>query len=489
MPSVGWLEQLPCKDIHSIKTHINQLIATQMSQCNTLVHIVSILNVTRYAPQINRHSINVLMDAVWTTSQDINNLYNLTTSLATSINLNQIILHIRSVFANLCDSLHYIWTVSTHTMEYINAATSGALSPHVLPILDLQRMLQHIADTLPPTLHLPISPEDTLHFYRYLCTHVLIENKQFLLLINIPIQDRSCQITIHQVLTLDIPHGNYSAHYEVHTKYFGVTRDVTMAVELPTSQFWVCQQANGQVCHISTTFQSLANPPTCIAALYAKSKTSIASKCSLQICKITITNLPTQIAPDVWILTMPATAPINTMTLICPEKPMETIPIQWLIHLLKLPMACHATSPNFYLHPRYESPTLDINVSLNMANLHMPIISAQHFCIWQHLGSNRSDLQLQHLTTIPSISAHRIYQHLLNSTVPIVPFNTESSEDAHSLWNLFTHPGMYVTAIGSILPVWFGLFCCYFFWCQPARLACTNLYNQVKCDIQLWMIM
>ena len=76
-------------------------------------------------------------------------------------------------------------------MEYSDAATSGILSPHVLPVIDLQRMLQHIADTLPPTLHLPISPEDILHFYQYLCTHVLIENKQFLLLIDVPIQDRS----------------------------------------------------------------------------------------------------------------------------------------------------------------------------------------------------------------------------------------------------------------------------------------------------------
>ena len=96
------------KDIHSIKTWINQLIATQTSQHNTLVHIVSILNITRYATQVNRHSINTLIDPVHTTSQDINNLYNLTTSLATSINFNQMILHIRSVFANLQDSLHYL---------------------------------------------------------------------------------------------------------------------------------------------------------------------------------------------------------------------------------------------------------------------------------------------------------------------------------------------------------------------------------------------
>ena len=106
---------------------------------------------------------------------------------------------------------------------------------HVLPIIDLQKMLQHTADTLPPTLHLPISPEDTLHFYRYLRTHILIENKQFLLLIDIPIQDRSHQITIHQILTLDIPHRNYSACYDVNTKYFGVTKDVTIAVELSTT--------------------------------------------------------------------------------------------------------------------------------------------------------------------------------------------------------------------------------------------------------------
>ena len=195
------------KDICSIKTRINQLIAMQSSQCDTLVHIISILNVTRYATQVNRHSINNLIDAIHTATQDINNPYNLTTSLASSITINQMILHIRSVFANLQDSMHYLCTLSTHTLDYIDAATSGILSPHVLPIVDLQKMLQHIADTLPPTLHLPISPVNTLHFYRYLHTHVLIKNRQFLLLIDIPIQDRACQITIHQVFTLDIPHG------------------------------------------------------------------------------------------------------------------------------------------------------------------------------------------------------------------------------------------------------------------------------------------
>ena len=328
--AISWLTgTATTKDIHSIKTRINQLIATQASQQNTLVHIMSILNITMYATQVNRCGINTLMDAVRETSHDINNLYNLTTSLATSLNFHQMILNIRPVFGNLCDSLNYIqMVVSTHTMDYTDAATSGTLSPIVVPVTDLQQILQHIAHTLPPTLHLPISPDDTLHFYRYLCTHVLIENKQFLLLIGVPIQDRSRKITIHQILTLNIPQGNYSACYDVDTKYFGVTKGTTMAVELSITQFQACQEAYGQFCSITTPFQPLANPPSCIAALYAKSTVDIISECSLQICKASATTLPTQIAPDIWILTTPDTTPANTMSSICPEKAMKTIPIQ-----------------------------------------------------------------------------------------------------------------------------------------------------------------
>ena len=246
-----------------------------------------------------------------------------------------------------------------------------------------------------------------------------------------------------------------------------------MVVELSTTQFWVCWEANGQFSTITTPFQPLANPPSCITALYAKSTVDITSKCLLQIQKASGVNLPTQIAPDVWIFTTLLAAPANTVTLIYPEKAIETIIIWKQVHILKLPMAWSATSSNFYLPPRYETPNLDVNVSINMANLHMINISSQDFHIWQHLGSNRSEVQLQHLTTIPSIPVHKIYQHLLNNTSPIMPFDMdeESTEHTDLIWTLLLHTGMYITAIGLLIPAGLGLFCCYFFWCQPARLA------------------
>ena len=151
------------KDVNSIKNTVNQLIEAQSTQQETLVHIISILNITWYAAQVNRHSINVIMDKVDDTIQDVNNLYNLTTSLATSISYHQLILHITSVLANLWDSLTSeqfpctLWT-------YVDAATTGTLSPHVLPIMDLRKVLPHIEKTLPSTLHLPVSLEDIFIF-------------------------------------------------------------------------------------------------------------------------------------------------------------------------------------------------------------------------------------------------------------------------------------------------------------------------------------
>ena len=80
------------------------------------------------------------MDAVDKMVQDVHNLYNITISLYTSLSLSyhQLVLHIRSVLANLWDLLSYIRTASLHTMDYVNAATTWTLSPHIVPTEDLK---------------------------------------------------------------------------------------------------------------------------------------------------------------------------------------------------------------------------------------------------------------------------------------------------------------------------------------------------------------
>ena len=111
------------------------------------------------------------------------------------------------------------------------------LSPHVLPVEDLRKMLLHIEETLPLTMHLQISSEDAPHFYRYLHTHILIAVEQILLLIDVPIQDHAQQLEMYEVFNLAIPHGNFSACYNINRRYLGIMYNETKAVEISEDWF------------------------------------------------------------------------------------------------------------------------------------------------------------------------------------------------------------------------------------------------------------
>ena len=124
-------------------------------------------------------------------------------------------------------------------------------------------------------MHLPVSLEDTLHLYRYLHTHILIADEEFLLLINVLIQDQTQELEIYEVFNLVIPHRNFSACYNINSKYVGITYDKTKAVEILEQQFSKCQKASRQFFSINTPLGPLANPPSCITAIYAKNKAGI----------------------------------------------------------------------------------------------------------------------------------------------------------------------------------------------------------------------
>ena len=87
--------------------------------------------------QVNRQHIIAVMQAVQRKCNDVTTLFNITSSIYTHINYQQIPLHIHSIVANLKDSLYYMRQIAMHAMDYIDAATAGILSPHMLPVEDL----------------------------------------------------------------------------------------------------------------------------------------------------------------------------------------------------------------------------------------------------------------------------------------------------------------------------------------------------------------
>ena len=265
-------------------------------------------------------------------------------------------------------------------------------------------MLQHIESELLSTMHLPISLDDTLHFYQYLNTPVLIAEGQFLFLINVTILNRALQLQIYEVyevLNLPVLHNNLSAQYKINHRYIGVTYDETKAVAIMDQQYIACPHANGQFCRINAPFQPLMTPPSCITALYAKNDQAIREQCSLSISHALHTFMPVAVASNLWVIPSNPETLGSKVMIICPDKATNTVPLQQPFKILRVSLACSATSSYFNLPLHYEDHTIMMNISLDTANINAVNISTLDFRIWQHFNSTWTSPHLQKLENIP----------------------------------------------------------------------------------------
>ena len=145
------------RDTWEIKQHVNQLIQVQTKQQETLVHIISILNITRYAIQVNRQELNEKIDAPQGSNENLYKLFNITEVVTQLIKYQKMYIYMHNILAYLRNSLTYMRQVAIHTVDYVDEAIINVLSPDILPVEDLKNMLRHIESELPSMMDLPIS--------------------------------------------------------------------------------------------------------------------------------------------------------------------------------------------------------------------------------------------------------------------------------------------------------------------------------------------
>ena len=126
------------RDTWKIKQHVNQLLQAQSKQQESLVHVISILNITRYAAKVNRQKLNGIIDAVQRSNEDLDKLFNITEDVTQCIRYQNMYIYMCTILAYLRDFLTYMRQVAIHTMVYVDAATTNVLSPDILPVEDLK---------------------------------------------------------------------------------------------------------------------------------------------------------------------------------------------------------------------------------------------------------------------------------------------------------------------------------------------------------------
>ena len=129
------------KDTMEIKQWVNLLIQEETQQQESLVHIISILNITWYAMEVNRQKLNEIMDTLQKANKDMNTLSNITDILMQHFRYHQIYPYAHTILAYPRDCPTIMWQVATNTMDYVDAMMTKILPPDILPVEELGAML------------------------------------------------------------------------------------------------------------------------------------------------------------------------------------------------------------------------------------------------------------------------------------------------------------------------------------------------------------
>ena len=166
-------------------------------------------------------------------------------------------------------------------------------------------------------------------------------------------------------------------------------------------QYCICQDASGQFCNIITPFQLLTNLPSCITALYTKLAHSISARCSLQIRKTQSIIIPSKVVPNIWILTITSSCSNYSCHTHLPRRNIKIYYNKEADSHLVINPSLQCYIDQLSSTPHNENSALEVNISLDMANLSTIHTSSIDFHKWQHLEKHQNESQLQHLGSFP----------------------------------------------------------------------------------------
>ena len=150
---------------------------------------------------------------------------------------------------------------------------------------------------------------------------------QFLLLIDVPIQNRAQQLQIYEIFSLPVPHSSLTVQYKINHTYIGVTYHETKAVAIKDLQYRTCEHANKEFCRKHAPFPSLTNWPLCVTSLYAKNDQVMKEQCSLVVSHMPHIFKLIAVVSDLWIIPSNPQTLGSEMTIICPDKASSTVPL------------------------------------------------------------------------------------------------------------------------------------------------------------------
>ena len=239
--------------------------------------------------------------------------------------------------------------------EYLRIMTNHrATSAVILPVA-LRRLLLRIEDRMHnnPRLRLPYDPctGEIWKYYSVIKVTPIVMNKMLVILMTIPVLDKTLELNIYQVHNLPaVPPGQeVEALYQLESRYFAIGKH-GMYVTLPTEQsVRTCLQTELAICILGLVLYPVKHVTWCVYALFIDSDERIKRDCKYTINKVS-GNRAISLG---WYLWAVSSIKQEQLQVRCLEET-HIIEIQPPLQIVYLGNGCEGYSPSMFLPAKNE---------------------------------------------------------------------------------------------------------------------------------------
>ena len=176
--------------------------------------------------------------------------------------------------------------------EYLRIMSSHKAMPAVIPPVALRKLLVKIENRMHsnPRLKLPYDPRagGIWKYYSVIKITPIVMDKMLVILMTIPVLDKSLELNIYQVHNLPAipPRQEVAALYQLENRYFAIGKQ-GMYVTLPMEQsVRVCLQTELAICILEQALYPVKHITWCVYALFIDDEECIKRDCTYSVTKV-----------------------------------------------------------------------------------------------------------------------------------------------------------------------------------------------------------
>ena len=239
--------------------------------------------------------------------------------------------------------------------EYLRIMISHRATSAVIPPVALRRLLLKVKNRMRsnPRLKLPYDPQgpEIWKYYEIMKVTPIILDKMLVILLTIPVLDKSLELNIYRVHNLpSIPPGQeVAATYQLEGDYFAIGKH-GVYVTIPTERaVQMCIESHLAICTMGQALYPSKQVNWCIYALFLQDESRINRDCSYSLQKVK-GNRAISLGGFLWALS--STTP-EQLQVRCLEET-HVIEIQPPLQIVYLGSGCEGYSPSMYLPAKTE---------------------------------------------------------------------------------------------------------------------------------------